>query len=486
MNPYPGLRPFTPEEAPLYMGREAVGDAVATRVRVTPLTVLFARSGVGKSSFLRCRVIPLLGAESAVAYLNEWGMEPPEVAIDRRLASLQAAPGPADERPVLVLDQFEDVFKLAGERDALWDRLAASVNVSDAPVHVLVSMREEWFGAWHEAVDYLPGALASATRLTPLTDRELEQAIRRPAELEKTVAVAADVVPVLLTDLRRPQAYGLGGAHVEAGLLQIVCHRLWDEAARTSTRTIDLALYERCGRAARIVREFIWKDLGSAGTKGAAFAASERVLWVGLTRHLTFGQGGKALVSAESVARQVQMRELGLAGPAAMAGLVSRHSRAYLRTLPETRPTPPADLVAAITRVLQKGAAAGFLKAQQGERDERSRLYELAHDALGEFLQQFAAEFEQWVRRRVVIAVSVGAGAFIVASVLVRYVEMLGPQLALGLVTLVLILAAVLWLIRRGLSYLYPLTIFPLTRRLVGGLVPLNPDRHGRETRSAG
>jgi len=54
-NPYPGLRPFRAEEAALFFGREALAASVATRLRLRPLTVLFARRGVGKSSFLTCR-----------------------------------------------------------------------------------------------------------------------------------------------------------------------------------------------------------------------------------------------------------------------------------------------------------------------------------------------------------------------------------------------------------------------------------------------
>lgn len=54
-NPYPGLRPFRAEEAAFFFGREALAASVATRLRLRPLTVLFARSGIGKSSFLTCR-----------------------------------------------------------------------------------------------------------------------------------------------------------------------------------------------------------------------------------------------------------------------------------------------------------------------------------------------------------------------------------------------------------------------------------------------
>lgn len=475
MNPYPGLRPFTPEEAPLFTGRDAIADAAATRLRIAPLTVLFARSGVGKSSFLMCRLLPLLAVDSRVELMNEWGAEPPEVAIDRRLSALQAAASAGAEKPVLVLDQFEDVFKLAGDRDALWDRLAAWVNSDDAPVSVLISMREEWLGAWQEAVEYLPDALASLIRLAPLSDRELARAIQRPAQIDGTVTVTPDVVRLLLADLQRPHAYGLGGARVEAGLLQLVCHRLWEEAAGAPGHTMNVALYERLGRSDQIVREFIWNKLGSTGTTGAAFTSSERVVWVGLTRYLTLGQGAKALVSPRILAQQLQMRDLGLAGPAALAGVVSRRNRTYLGTGPEKRGLPPPELVAVIATVLQKGADAGFVKPQRGALAEDGRLYELAHDTLGAFLQQFALDFEHWVRNRFVTALGVVAVVFVALTVVVNVFKFTGPKDAAGAVLALLVLLGLAWLVRTALSYVSPVMAFPVMRRLAGGRMARQP-----------
>jgi len=46
--------------------------------------------------------------------------------------------GDFSERPVLILDQFEDLFKLPSNRDDLWDTLAGLVNVHDAPVQRLL------------------------------------------------------------------------------------------------------------------------------------------------------------------------------------------------------------------------------------------------------------------------------------------------------------------------------------------------------------
>ena len=124
------------------MGREIVQASVSTRVRISPLTVLVARSGIGKSSFLTCRLIPTLQESSSVRYVSEWGGDTPQKLIAQALDSIGKDRSAHREKPVVVLDQFEDVFKLPNPRQPLWDQLAQLVNIDDSPVSILVSMRE--------------------------------------------------------------------------------------------------------------------------------------------------------------------------------------------------------------------------------------------------------------------------------------------------------------------------------------------------------
>jgi hypothetical protein len=484
-NPYPGLRPFRAEEAAFYFGREALAESVATRLRLAPLTVLFARSGVGKSSFLTCRAIPLLTETACVTYHNEWGAEAPELVIRR---CLEAPPGEdKSERPIIILDQFEDVFKMTSDRDALWDEFAGAINVADPPVSILVCMREEWLGAWEEATDFLPDALAALERLAPLTEGELGRAIRRPAEIEGSVTVAPDLPPLLLRDLRRPNAYGLGGASVEPGLLQLVCRRLWEEAARSPTKTMDAVLYARLGGAERILREFVWRDLGHVGEGGAAFSPVERIVWVGLTRFLAIRPGVKVAVTPMALARRLHMRDLGVTGRAVLAAGGSRRSRKYLAAPPERRGDPPGEVTALITRTLEKGVAMGFLKRQGAPPPSpalppgdagASGTYELAHDALSSLLEQFALRFEDWMRRRTTLLLTALAGG--VAIILAFAVLWLNVGPVRGMIFLLLVIAVFSTIGRLLVAVAYAvaarLAIFPLVRSLAGGRVPL-PDR---------
>ncbi len=55
-SPYVGLTHYTEEHAPLFFGREAERKRIIGNLRASRLTLLYAESGVGKSSLLRAGV----------------------------------------------------------------------------------------------------------------------------------------------------------------------------------------------------------------------------------------------------------------------------------------------------------------------------------------------------------------------------------------------------------------------------------------------
>ena len=59
-NPWPGLFWYTEEQASLFFGREAETQELLRLIQRETLTVLFGRSGLGKTSLLRAGVFPRL------------------------------------------------------------------------------------------------------------------------------------------------------------------------------------------------------------------------------------------------------------------------------------------------------------------------------------------------------------------------------------------------------------------------------------------
>ena len=59
-NPFPGLRPFEPDEDHLFFGREREIDELLRRLRGTRFLQVVGTSGTGKSSLVRSGLIPAL------------------------------------------------------------------------------------------------------------------------------------------------------------------------------------------------------------------------------------------------------------------------------------------------------------------------------------------------------------------------------------------------------------------------------------------
>ncbi len=155
-NPWPGLDPFDETDRKYFHGREAESGELLRLVRRELLTVLFGRSGLGKTSLLKAGLFPLLrGQDGLPVYVRlDHGEGAPALSeqVLRALQAacdadrVQAARPAADESlwsffhrrdaefwsernrpvtPVVVFDQFEEVFTLGQESEASQSRSAA-------------------------------------------------------------------------------------------------------------------------------------------------------------------------------------------------------------------------------------------------------------------------------------------------------------------------------------------------------------------------
>src|SRR2546423_1196212 len=65
-NPWPGLDPFDEADREYFHGRAAESGELLRLVRREPLTVVFGRSGLGKTSLLKAGLFPLLRGEDCL------------------------------------------------------------------------------------------------------------------------------------------------------------------------------------------------------------------------------------------------------------------------------------------------------------------------------------------------------------------------------------------------------------------------------------
>jgi len=486
MNPFVGLRPFTAKDSDFYNGRELVTSVVETKIRLSPFTVMFARSGVGKSSFIICRLIEKLKETSYVQYINEWGQSNPEDIVKKRLEELRLneIEKEKEDYPVLILDQFEDVFKEASNRSNLWNLFAEINNELEKKVNILISMREEWLGAWNgEVLDYLPSSLNSMLRLSPLTDREILSAINKPIKKEGSILVSSNFADAIMRDLKYPSAYGLADEFVEPGILQLVCFRMWEEASKIG-QVLTIDLYNKLGGSDSIIKDHVWRRLGSVGEDNdqTPFSVSDRIFWVGLTKRLVAAHGVKASVTVGSICSRLKIDDFGIAG-VAFVKATSKKSRKYLESKPEKRNSPPEELIKSIQDVFDKGVSVGFLKKQKSVSstlDYNSILYEYSHDSLSDVFTIFAIEFESWIQKKLAILTSLVISVFILLPVATAVFPFLKEnfsweEIFLALVSIIFGTAVYLgfgWIILKIGTWIIEIISHPILRWLAKGRVP--------------
>jgi ABC-type transporter Mla maintaining outer membrane lipid asymmetry ATPase subunit MlaF len=74
LNPFPGLRPFKSDEAYLFFGRETQTDELLRRLRVNRFLSVIGSSGSGKSSLVRCGLIPSLYGGAMSKAGSDWSV----------------------------------------------------------------------------------------------------------------------------------------------------------------------------------------------------------------------------------------------------------------------------------------------------------------------------------------------------------------------------------------------------------------------------
>jgi hypothetical protein len=266
-NPYVGPRPFEREDEDKLFGREEETRELLAVITSTPITLVYAQSGAGKTSLLKAKLLPLLERWPCEVYgpLRAASPDPPQSGVRNcytynallslcagsqpippDLASLSLADflrrQPKPEAPrgsirkprVLVFDQFEDLFTRYAERWEDRGRFFDDVGVAledDPRLRIVFAMREEYLAAFEAYAAALPPASVGRFRLERLRRSAAEDAARKPLEAAGAV-VGQETVDKLVDDLMAlPETAGWPARYeefAEAVQLQIVCCALWE------------------------------------------------------------------------------------------------------------------------------------------------------------------------------------------------------------------------------------------------------------------
>jgi hypothetical protein len=314
-NPWLGLASFTEDTRQYFYGREDEVAELSRRVQRKLLTVLFGQSGLGKTSILRAGLVPRLRSQGyCPVYVRiDYGRAAPEPAeqIKQAIADTArgsgqwtqvgvAAPGEslweflhhrddvlrdssgATLVPLLIFDQFEEIFTLAQSDDfgreraarfiaelsdlvenrppkALEARLEEDDTAADrfdfgrSDYRVVIALREDYLAPLEGLKTAMPSITQNRLRLAPMTGHQALAAVLQPGKGLVTEEVAAAIVRFVAGGSE------IANAEVEPSLLSLICRELND--ARIAQGRGDISLDLLAGSHATILSNFYERSL---------------------------------------------------------------------------------------------------------------------------------------------------------------------------------------------------------------------------------
>jgi len=291
--PYVGLRPFERDEQSIFFGRDREAGFLRDKIFSARLTLVYAPSGVGKSSILRTLVGPALEEQNAwVKYFDNWSGEDPCTSLKLRLIKFASElgirdldvgvqngsapntgkPAPTlteivtrmamvdDRTAILILDQFEEFLVAHGKQlDPLRQELSALVRATGLDVRVVLSLRQEFLAALEPFRSKVLNIFQSTYLLDSLDDRGLRDAIEKPVRVFGG-EYEPELTDELVSDLRASQdreALATSTAPIDLPMMQIVCGHLWEEAAKRKQKILTLSLYKQLGESDKILEAYV-------------------------------------------------------------------------------------------------------------------------------------------------------------------------------------------------------------------------------------
>src|SRR5258708_6661230 len=394
------LRPFKAKDSWLYFGRGRETEVLLNFIYSLPIVLLFAPSGTGKSSLIRAGVIPRLRADPLTAILQVSKWHPGVVAqlresvhrlIDPKSNITPESIGPQLEafwsrtrrKPILILDQFEDVLRDRDNLDALWKEIALIVNRPECHARVVVSIREDYLAGLDPLMSRVPGLMENRFRLGPLSREAIEEAFVGPlARMNPPFQAEPKLVPAVIADLERSGRDLAPETYIEPGYFQVICRRLWELDYSRPDRTLTLETYEKTGRSAGIVEAFIQDTIQKA------LLPDEQQILYAMLRYLVLPSGAKIPLSVDDIAGLVRLDDF-TEYERSEAGLPSEQSRDEQLPLQTDKLRPVAQ---AVLDKLCHSEALILRRVSRGVRVE----FELTHDLLAPILLQWRESFSSY------------------------------------------------------------------------------------------
>ena len=407
-NPWLGLASFTEQTRAFFYGREEEIAELSRRVQRKLLTLLFGKSGLGKTSILGAGIVPRLrGLGFCPVYVRiDYSREAPPPAEQIKQAIFResdasgewthvgvAVPGESlweflhhrgdvlrdsaghPLTPLLIFDQFEEIFTLAQSDDfgrrraaqfveeladlvenrppkAVEARLESDESIADAfdfarsDYRVLIALREDYLAHLETFKSAMPSITQNRMRLAPMTGEQALEAVVKPGGRLVSEEVAEAIVRFVAGGAE------LRNAEVEPSLLSLICREL--NNTRVAQGRAEISADLLAGSHDTILVEFYERALADQPTGVRHFIEDQLLTESGFRESLAEERVKKAFAAAA-------------AAPDALATLVDRRLLRIEERLDVRRVELTHDVLCSVVR------ASRDLRREREARDDAER-----------------------------------------------------------------------------------------------------------------
>lgn len=335
-NPWPGLESFSERDAAYFHGREAEAAELLRLTRRESLTVLFGASGLGKTSLLNAGLFPALRQDGLLpvyvrVQFSGGGPGPRAQVLDRLSAECTErrieAPQPAGSAtlweyfhrvdtefwsdrnrpvtPVLVFDQFEEVFTLGQASDQSRERcrefltelgelienrvprrlresldedpdMSSQFDFRQVDLKLIVSFREDYLAHVEGLKRQVPSLTYNRFRLAPMNGQQAHDVVIRSGGHLVDDTVAAFIIGIsagrgAAEQAPDPDVYG--DLEIDPALLSVICSELNKRRQRAGEPRITRGLIS--GAEYEILADFYERSMAGLDPRVRVFVEDE-------------------------------------------------------------------------------------------------------------------------------------------------------------------------------------------------------------------
>lgn len=355
-NPWLGLASYKVQDAELFHGREVETDALSEIIRKNYCTIIYGKSGMGKTSLINAGLIPALSAKGfvplSIKLEHNGSVSYSEQIIQAVRSSVESAGGEVETSgllgedvpsdcmlwaffhtsvfwsadnhrviPVVFIDQFEEIFTIAADRQKVKeffgilgelfqplppDGISGQIETQglyldfseSANFRLVLSMREDFLARLEDYSRDVPILKRNRVGLSAMNGLQALEVMMDPAPGLIDRAVAIRILRKICKDDRiTDDEVSLRSLDVETFILSLFCSQLYKKAVELSQDHITAGIVERFGE--NIINDYYTECVKSISRTSLKY----------LEEHLLTASGYRNMLAYEDVVPQHVSKE---------------------------------------------------------------------------------------------------------------------------------------------------------------------------------